>query len=775
MRYALRFFVAFAIMVALSTASAKDAPRKIAVVVDTSGSMNGNDKPRYTILATQIVFDLLDESDELTVIRLKGRESFSCNNNPPDYSLAYKVNAKRRNEAKIKINSLLWNYESGNAFASPVRTAVHALGTDPASQRMLLFVADADDMGRCESTLKSELRDFKKTGATVAAITVRPTRGGTFNGPLFDYSGWANAPDRIIYELAAVYQRFLGAKKKVQTGPVGSTIEFNIDPLVKEAFLVVAAEGNIGALQSDNANPSGSLDLDYRGGGVVKGADNIERSYRIVRLSQPGEGKWRINLAHVPKNAGFMLLQDFAIGVRLAGGQQNQVPTNTDVPVEVEVFDERTGKIVDVSNLSGLDLTAVIDGREVPLRDDGTNGDRVANDGVFTVTTRFDEGGEGALPVRLRTDALDKTTTFVFDVTEAPWLIKPEIPTQTPVDSPVQLRARLEATTSRSHSPPKTLVIDEIGLVLDQVGSEVYEASWRPTKVGPQKLTFRADGSPDIPKQKTTIDVLGTIAFGPPIPVQIGEIGSHTEQTGSLDLSQTSIRGQFELGVTSNFSSAGSVLEIKIGDEWQPVEGTALTLIVSDAKTNKWPLRIRVGGCPGACRTEPTLTITQGSQTLTVPVVVTVVPDSIFVCYWWAFATFVVLVISAIFTHGRFIWPFSFTRQLVVQISPEEDIDGEGFPHPVSAVRGTGRGFYRHARAYVGSDYRLTSSPRGALARLRAERKRVMLVPCSGQRLQRMDADGEWKEVEQGEAFASYSYVYRNDDQTLYFQLRNRL
>ncbi len=94
------------------------------------------------------------------------------------------------------------------------------------------------------------------------------------------------------------------------------------------------------------------------------------------------------------------------------------------VPVEVEIYDQKTGKrLTDPSLLPGLQVTMDVEGQPVTFRDDGTNGDRQAGDGIFTATPTFHQVGPQQLPVHLESDVLDRTVTIDTRVIEAAWAL----------------------------------------------------------------------------------------------------------------------------------------------------------------------------------------------------------------------------------------------------------------------------------------------------------------------------------------------------------------
>ena len=141
-------------------------------------------------------------------------------------------------------------------------------------------------------------------------------------------------------------------------------------------------------------------------------------------------------------------------------------------------------------------------------------------------------------------------------------------------------------------------------------------------------------------------------------------------------------------------------------------------------------------------------------------------------CWWPVLAAIAALMALAILLHG-YLTPSRFSAKLGVILSPESDIN-EGFFHPIHAQRGSGSGFYRDARIYIRSDFRLSAATKGQIARLRAEGNRVYIMPAPCENIMRQNLDGDWEMLPNNEETPmSFSNVYKNATDSLFFQLRN--
>lgn len=766
------------VILAVLATSARAASRHIAIIVDTSGSMQQNDRARYTMQLSQVLSDLVDDGDQLAVIRMPPGLWASCSAGPSS-SLVLQLDASNRAAFKSGLDSLI-RFNTGTFFGAPVHTAIPLLQPDPSSQRMLLIISDAGGFGDCEEVLTRELLALKRSGTTIAAINLGGEAGAFDRNPAFDFTTAALNSQGLIEAVALVYQRFLGAKH-VQTGRVQDEISVDIAPFVDEAFLVVAADGPIGSFEQSSGNPGAtSVDLNHRGGGATRGLDGIVRGYRIVRLERPAAGRWHFRISGTGGSAGWMLLQDSAIGARLVS--PSNVPKGVPAPLEVELFDQHTGqKITDTSKLPGLQVTIDADGRKLTLSDDGQGGDRKANDGVLTATATFDKTGDMPLSLHVQSDLLDRNFAAGVKVVEASWKIDVRSPRSAEVDHPVDLSAAVTPIGSDAAlHPPERIDVMTGGPVvpLRPSGDRTFSGSWIPRQTGTVNLDYVAVGGSRAVTASAPMEVRGRLKFGAPVPVQFGRVGSKSETTRQLDLSSADVRGDYEVKVTTPFERTRSLLEIDLGDGWVALGRDPRTFHLTEGGRRAWPLRLRVGECPHSLTPGTSVEIViagvgaDGRPVRTsIPVRAEIVPDPWLHCWWPVLAVAALLLVAGIIVHGFWV-PSRFSPRLGVMLSPEEDIN-EGFFHPIRAHRGTGSGFYRDARVYICQDFRLAGQPRNAIARLRADHKQVRISPAGGRVIWRQNADGEWEQISPAESTARFGDLYRDDAATLFFQLRN--
>jgi hypothetical protein len=758
--------------------------RHLAIILDTSGSMTSNDEPRYTVQLTQVISDLLSANDELHVIRMVDESSCSAGARS---SIVLSLDPTNRQGFKQRLEAAI-QYTTGTYFAAPIRTASGVLPDDPSQQKMLLIIADSGGLGSCESVLTEELLRLQRKGTTIAAINLGGSAGAFDRNPAFELTTSALDAQGLIEAVAKVYQAFLGART-AQTGRVQGPIQVEIAPYVEEAFLVVAADGPMRAIDQASGNPGAeAVDLNHRGGGQTAGLDGRTRAYRIVRLQRPKAGRWTFTIPGLTDTAGWMLLQDSSVSLRRVSSAE--IPRGVAVPLEVEIFDQKTGqRMTDPSVLPGLQVTLDVDGRQVTFRDDGTNGDRQAGDGILTAITSLDKIGPQILPIHLKSDQLDRTVPVATQVIDAGWSTVVKTPSHVEIGQPVLLEVEMRPIGNPSllKSPQR---IDALtgGPVLElrddgkngdrRAGDRLYSRSWPPATVGKVNIDYVPVGGSTAAKASAPLQVLGRLDLGPLRPVHLGQAYSGSEVADRLDLSSAKVQGEFDVRVSSSFKLKRTDLEIDLGQGWIPLGPTPATFRLEESGPRSWPVRLRVGRCPQGNPPDRRFDITlevkaaDGRQVRSVvPLEVEVLEDPWLHCWWPVLALGLGLLVAAILVHGY--WsPSRFPPRLGVVLSPEEDM-GEGFFHPIRAQRGSRSGFYRDARIFIREDFRLSGRAESALVRLRADRKLVRIQSVHGAVVWRQNAEGEWEQLPPGESTARFGDLYRNDPKTLFFEIRN--
>lgn len=774
------------LILCLAPFEASFAARHASIIVDTSGSMKGNDPPRYTVLVTEILADLMNSGDSLTVIRLPQDER-GCDN-PANDSLTLHMNQADRADFQNRIDQIL-QYNTGTHFAAAVHTAQADLEQHKDQARLLLFIADSGGLGGCNRPLTEDLKRLREQGVMIAAINLGG-RGAFDSNPAFAFTIGVRDSQALAKSVAEVYQKFIGAKQ-VLSGRGAAKIEIEVDAFVREAFLVVVADGNFETLKEDSGNPGAeSVDLDYKGGGRVTGVDQRVREYKIVRLLRPRSGAWRFLAPDLRATAGWMLLQDSALQPRLIS--QPKAAQDVVTPIEVEIFDQDSGKRLDNPSAQGLKVTADVEGDIKTFRDDGQSGDKMAGDGIFTAPVRFKEQGKRRIRLHLESKILDRTLDQDIDVQSVGSTLKPNVPERVEVDRATEVTVEVSPNPDNILPPEPVQRIEmyldgnlvatlgDDGQAVDrQARDNLYSGVWTPDRIGDFSIELRPVGGGRTPSASARVKVIGGIRFGKVIPIHFGRTHGNSEASGRLELgADTLIKGEVPVALTGAFDASGSVLEIDLGQGWTALDDHPLALVLKHSGQRSWPLRVRVGDCPEGVAIEDTFTIdwklvdAQGQISIhRIPLTIEIVEDPWLHC-WWPLLVGILLILVAAFVVYGFWWPSRFSRNLGVVLSPEVDMN-EGFFHAIRAQSGTRSGFYRHARAYIHPDFRISGRSRGAIARLGARPDRLSIRPESGNTVYRQNLEGEWEALPTDESAAHFGVIYKDSLGALFFEIRN--
>lgn len=272
------------------------------------------------------------------------------------------------------------------------------------------------------------------------------------------------------------------------------------------------------------------------------------------------------------------------------------------------------------------------------------------------------------------------------------------------------------------------------------------------------------------------------VRFGPGREVSLrpSEASNAAAQLqGTLDLagSTTESKALFRLG--TDLAVRGISLEVETAEGWQTLGAEGIEMPLDPAGQRQWSVRARVDRCtPGTgegARHHLWLEAKGFDQEITrldLPLGLAVEATPWLRCWGRTIAGMAGLLVAGLLVHG-WVSPARFARRVGVVLSPEEDL-GEGFFHPIRAQRGSGSGFYRDARVFIGRDFRLTRRSAGALARLRAHGRQVWLQPWAGASVERRTADDAWEPVAAEDARMRPGVLYRDAAGGFYFELSAR-
>jgi len=145
--------------------------------------------------------------------------------------------------------------------------------------------------------------------------------------------------------------------------------------------------------------------------------------------------------------------------------------------------------------------------------------------------------------------------------------------------------------------------------------------------------------------------------------------------------------------------------------------------------------------------------------------------------FWerWGWLILLILgILLALFVILGFVLPKRLQSSLALTFVPDRRELDEQTPQPVSQWKGVGIGFYRDARAFLHSNFRLSGNPRGALAGLHAEAAGTRVRPGRGISLFRETLDSDWETVDGEGRRARGGDVYRIGESGPFFRISSR-
>jgi len=750
--------------------------RLIGVVVDTSGSMSGNDGPRTTVQVLKLLADMLGPNDVMTVATTTGS---SCSTTPSP-SAKLTITGATAASSKGALDSYITYGPGSQSFAQPIATVAQTLEQDPSKDRLLLLLADADSDSCGQS--HDLIRRLKAAGVQTGLIKIKNGNEGTW--PDLEKPHTVRSSAQLVAAFGDIYQRFLGAKAPTQGRVAGDRIELEVAPFVREAFVLIAGDGAIGAVSAEPGNPPASaLDLGYRAG------ETNGRQYRVVRLERPQAGTWRFRLPGLSAPASWLLIQDFSVEMRFK--PPKTVVANSETPLTLELVDDKAGRRIEhPSKIPGLVIYATIDGQRFEFRDDGRGGDPVADDGLLTAKAIFRTPGPSRFPIRLENRFVELEETFETEVITAVWRMEPNTPEKATAGRAVLVSATIRPDGPRaalrepdaiaaSLSNGVQLMLRDDGQAGDlRAGDGIYARQWTPKRTGEVRIDYEPRGGTPCPSATGTLLVMGTIRFGDPDPIDFGELTSHDEGVDDLDLSFVEIVGSYEVKLSSSYGRWRSALEVDLGEGFRDVDEDRLPIMLEEGGQRRFPARLRVGRCPeGVVQGDAGHLLLEAVDhdgraiSARIPIRLVITEDTWLTCWWPVLAAIGIALLTAFMIYG-IVAPARFSRTLRIILSPEADLD-EGIPLQVKLQPGSRSGFYRNASIHIGTGFRLHRSREGALARLKAEPSGVYIQPVGGNKVLILNAEGEWVPLPAEPSRIRMSALYRNESGQLFFAFRN--
>lgn len=274
-----------------------------------------------------------------------------------------------------------------------------------------------------------------------------------------------------------------------------------------------------------------------------------------------------------------------------------------------------------------------------------------------------------------------------------------------------------------------------------------------------------------------TVDVSGTFRHtGPPIEVDLGVLGA-----GAVACRQLEIGGEHQGVVPFALKAlrrppAGHTLDIRFPDGTLQPGSKAVTAKRDD----------RVEVCLTTSDRAPSSS-SAGEPWLELHVAGSDAPDHNVIIKlrwqvnglsfrerWLWLILLIATVLLLLFIALGFLLPHRFQPGLALVFVPERDELDEQTPEPIRQWSGVRIGFYRNARAFLHPDYRVSGSPRGALASLHAEKRGARVIPIRATPLYRETLEGQWEAVSADGQRVRGGDVFRIGDRGPYFRIATR-
>lgn len=753
-----------------------EGKRQFVIIVDNSASMfnkGESDEQKYSIQATKIINDLLSQSDDLSLLHLTSQGG--CNSNIPSIV----VNGK---EGKAKIDSHIESKVEGDYFSSAISTASKLLLKNKMDRQLLLFITDVDEVKVSNGCNGKNLINLKKRGITLTGINIK---GGNLKGSkkLFSEVEQVNNSQQLITAVAKIYQKFIGGKDSESGTVSGNQVRITINPYVKDAYLVIVADGKVGKMTSSNNNPKSSgVDLNYKGGGATVGHDEIKREYKIIHLKGPSAGSWLFGLPTVSNNAGYMLIQEYSVGIRFPNLSQKDgkipvliIAEGMPAKIQAKLFDEISKKDISIEK----NMKLVLEDLQGNVIKAFTH-----NGQTFLTSLPSQKIGTLEYVTHLTGKYIDKKEFVKIKVEKGTWEIKPQVPATTMIGKSTTISIQLNAIKGNSKvlkRPREIIVRLDSGqtLILKSIQNTLkYQTIWTPKKNGTVSMSFSAKGGNKAIAATATIKVIGDARFGPPIPINFGKLKSGMTADSVLDLSNAKVTGKLPVHIETVYNKKNSTFSI---NEKQWITITSKNqLILENGKANKWDVRLTVSKCPEEVLPSDKIVVRvwftknngQVVETL-IPVLLEIEKEAWWIC-WWLYIVGAILTILLIWIIYCIRAPARFPSSFELLLAPESDLREEGILYKILTYKGTKSGFCRDARIFMHADIRFTKSSKGAFVKFQARNDGVYIIALGNGTLWAQRFGLEWEEVPLDEEIVlSSGTIYRNDSESLYFQARN--
>lgn len=503
--------------------------------------------------------------------------------------------------------------------------------------------------------------------------------------------------------------------------------------------------------------------------GLTKGEDQIKRQYRIAQLTHPEQGTWQVELPELETSAGWMLIQEYSVGVRFISPTIATV--NEPLQLEAELFDEITQKSLPISPEANLSIE--FEGKLTEFTK--------VND-KFVAQITFANEGQHKLKTRITAKHVDKTSSVQVNVIQPVWEILPEITSTLIVDQSADIKVLLKRRQGVSKIPETVTMVTPEGPItlehdMQSNTSPVYIASWQPAIVGQHDIQFSIDSQFLTEPITRKVNVVGYVNFDDVQTIDFGTLIRKQESEQWLDLN-AEIRGTVELELKTQLDKSNVVLFRQVGKEWQEVRPTQ-TLLLSEQDLVRWPLKLVTYSCPEETSHNDKIHITVSHtnhlgqvSSIDIPVTVMVIPDHWFIC-WWPKILLLILLSMILKALHCYATTAKFPSQFGLLMADEPDLANEGIFNAIRTYHASKRRFCQDAYIYLHLDFRFTRKPDGAWLRLQARAQGVFIISTSNGNLMYQRPGIGWETMEPNvETPLRPGTKFKNADDSIYFEAK---
>ncbi len=570
------------------------------------------------------------------------------------------------------------------------------------------------DQRGCSDPVKA-IKAAKRAGAGLVSIQFGAGASPFHGLRSMDAKLKIGSSAELTAAVAKVTKRWF-ARPRLQQGAGNSRVELRIPEHTGELWLLISGDGDLSRLRASGSNPAAAaIDLDVAAGRTASADGRGHIHYRVIRVREPAAGTWRFEADGVA--LGWLYETKRAYDLRLVSGEQPFV--ERDNPILIEVLDPATGEaLTDPDLIASVHLSARFANRDLALRDDGREPDQTAADGRFSGTLHPLREGPQDLTASLTIDGFERERRFPLHVVGSSWGLQHDLPATHRRDTPLLMSVSLVQIGRYAPPVPESVLArfdgGEVGLRDDgsngdeTAGDHIYSGLWTPRQIGPVSFDFIGRGEALLEAPIAEIEVVGWVELQGPERIDFGALASREHSDAVLDLSASELHGSAELELTAVLEAGGLELALESDGELRSLSPDHPLRVVLNEDRQHWSLRLRAPRCPpeSSDRRIGELHIQGGGKTITVALEAATKPLPWYICLW-PFLLAAALALLLAFVIWGFISPARFPRTLGIMLSPEEDLD-EGFFLLVRSGKGTGSGFYRNARAYISTDFRIS-------------------------------------------------------------------